>query len=603
MIRLAILVLAVLLAPQASLAQTDDLFEGVRVTPVLTPASGASAAPRAGPAGGAQSDRRTGAPVDEHAALRKAFDGLPSPVGNGSARLLADNMGAWHARWAMLDRASSTIDTTYFIFDHDVFGASLLGNLYRHAARGRQVRLMIDASGDSAGSKGFKATGRGQDYLQELVNTGNAQVRTYHPYFKKLPGQVADIVRDGFGTSVTGMASNHDKILVVDKKWAVTGGRNISLNYFVDAGDFPECFRDTDVLLDSPGASAELTKAFELEFTRDDLTFAVKKEKFGSWMKRDLELISAYLMMDIWLKGPKIAESVASQLRSNKGAREPYVDELLRAVENALPGQGIARNPGRWDNRNLREWADQLVGYPLLRGQGTGDAFAGMRAGTAIKVLDRTSAAGSNPEGLNDDLVALVSGARVRILIQNPYVVLSRRAIEALGAASAHGVEIMLMTNSPASTDSALTQAFFLEAWPEVLARVPRLRIFVMTGKRKLHAKCAVIDDIVSVVSTYNLDFISAHVNSEVGVAAWSGPLAADVIESFRADMAAPSNDMKEYTIEKNADGSPVVRGGKPVVKYGAANHLDPKVWDRYKTLRKGADRLQDLLPQLAPLR
>lgn len=116
-------------------------------------------------------------------------------------------------------------------------------------------------------------------------------------------------------------------------------------------------------------------------------------------------------------------------------------------------------------------------------------------------------------------------------------------------AHSPPGVEIVLLTNSPASSDSAITQAFFIEAWPAVKAKVPRLRVLVMAGKRKLHAKCAVIDDVVSVVGTYNLDFLSAHVNSEVGAAVWSPAVAAELTESIRGDLIDASNMIKEYTI------------------------------------------------------
>lgn len=536
------------------------------------------------------------------AVLRTAFDGLKQQAGRGGARIVADNVDAWRVRWAMLDRAGSTVDTTYFIFDHDVFGMSLLGNLFRLAKRGRKVRMMIDASGDTTGTKGFKATAQGQDYLQELVQTGNGRVKTYHPYYKKLVEHARDVVRDGPGTSVAGMASNHDKILVVDGTWSLVGGRNISLNYFLDAGDFPEVFRDTDVLLDAPQAARDLTRAFAIEFDREDLTFEVTKEKLGRWVKRDLELVAAYIMMDTWLKAQALSAAQAQQLRADRAARKPYVAELMRAIESRLPAEGIDRKPGRWDRRNIERWAEELCGYPLLRGR-EGDPLGGLLPDAEVKILDRTSASGANPGGLNDELIALASGARKRLVIANPYVVLSQRAIQALRAASDRGVDIYLLTNSPASTDSALTQAFFIEAWPTVEAQIPRLRVFVMAGKRKLHAKCAVMDDALSVVATYNLDFISAHVNSEVGAAVWSPQVAAQLTQAIRADLHDPSNQVKEYTIQKDAAGQAVLQGGNPVVVYGAKNHLDPKVWERYETLRKGSNGLTSLFGQLKPLR
>jgi putative cardiolipin synthase len=534
------------------------------------------------------------------AELRRAFDGLSQQVGRGSARIVEDNVDAWWTRWAMLERAGTSIDITYFIFDKDIFGMSLLGNLYRQQKRGRRVRMMIDASGDSLGTKGFKASARGQDYLQELVQAGGT-VKTYHPYFKKAVEHAAQTLRNGVGTSVAVVASNHDKIMVVDNKWSIVGGRNISLNYFLDAGDFPEVFRDIDVLADIPQTARDLTRAFEIEFNRDDLTFTVQKEAFGRWVKRDVELIAAYLLMDAWLRSPALGAAEAQRLRTDRAARRPYIDTLMQQVESRLSGEGVS-GTNAWDRYNLRSWAEELTGYPLLRGR-SGDPLTRLLPDVASKVLDRTSASGDNPGGLNDELIALATGARKKLVIANPYVVLSQRAIAALRGASDRGVDIYLLTNSPASTDSALTQAFFIEAWPSVEAQVPRLRVFVMAGKRKLHAKCAVMDDVLSFVSTYNLDFISAHVNSEVGAAMWSPALAAQLTQAIRADLYDPANQCKEYTIQKDAAGNAVMQGGSPVVVYGAKNHLSPEVWSRYETLRKGSGKMTDLLGQLKPLR
>ena len=57
-------------------------------------------------------------------------------------------------------------------------------------------------------------------------------------------------------------------------------------------------------------------------------------------------------------------------------------------------------------------------------------------------------------------------------------------------------MKITIVTNSLESTDSAVTQGFFLNDWKELEARVPSARIFVATGQRKFHAKAFVLDGI-----------------------------------------------------------------------------------------------------------
>src|SRR5262249_24372589 len=163
--------------------------------------------------------------------------------------------------------------------------------------------------------------------------------------------------------------------------------------------------------------------------------------------------------------------------------------------------------------------------------------------------------------------------ARKRIVIQNPYVVLTRQMLDVLERASRRGVEITIITNSPMSTDSAVTQAFFLEDWPLILARVPTARIFVATGDRKFHGKSSVFDDDKVAVTTYNLDLLLGFVNGEIGAVAKSKELARDLLQAFDDDLKSKSNGFLEYTIEKSEGGKPLFKDGKPVVKFGPENH------------------------------
>ncbi|MCA9550628.1 MAG: hypothetical protein KC933_11375 [Myxococcales bacterium] len=205
---------------------------------------------------------------------------------------------------------------------------------------------------------------------------------------------------------------------------------------------------------------------------------------------------------------------------------------------------------------------EELVGYAELRGANRSyDATKEVHARQEVKVIDRTSAAVRSEDDLTAALSALASGARHRIIIQNPYVVLTKHAVAALEAAGKRGVHIDLLTNSPDSTDSLLTQAFFLEDWPRILARVPNMRIFTLTGEQKLHAKVATADDKVSVVGSYNLDLLSEQVNGEIAAASWSPGLARDIRKSFDADKANPAHKVVEYTIQRDEAGRPTGEG------------------------------------------
>lgn len=537
--------------------------------PFVTPAAPVLKAPAA------QRDVATGhaTPVS---ALTKAFDALTPPAVTGDVRLLEHNTESWLSMWHTLSNATGSIDASYFIFQRDIFGMAYLGQLLHKADQGQRVRLMLDAAGDSFGRKGFTLSFRGQDYLQELVNTGSAQVKVYHPVHKKVLSSLK-----GGERPFSGVANNHDKLLRTSDT-VITGGRNISKDYFTAPEDRADVYRDSDVMVKGRAAAKAFTKAFETEWNADSLHFKVFEDTAGNLARRDLELHAASLMMDHWLHAPPMAEAEKARLRTDKGYRKAQAEVLLDSALARLPERGVQREAGFWDRRNLRALAEELAGYAELRGAAENfNPLEGMHPNQTLKVLDRSSAAVKSEDELSTALASLAAGAKQRILIQNPYVVLTEGAVQALEAAGKRGVQIELLTNSPDSTDSLMTQAFFLADWPRILARVPNMRIFVLTGDQKLHAKAATADDEVSVVGSYNLDLISEQINGEIALASRSPEVAKDVRRSFEADKANPKFGVVEYTIARDDAGQPILRDGDPVITFGANDHMS--TWNKVK--------------------
>jgi hypothetical protein len=190
-----------------------------------------------------------------------------------------------------------------------------------------------------------------------------------------------------------------------------------------------------------------------------------------------------------------------------------------------------------------------------------------------------------------------MDSAKSRIVIENPYVVLTEDMMKALEDASARGVKIEIITNSPLSTDSDVTQPSPLEDWPYILARWPTATIRWPPasasstqerggGRRpepRLHLQ---------------LDLLPRYVNSEVGRGVKSKEVAADLLAPFEEDLKDPANGFIEYTIKRDADGKPVLKDGHPVVEFGPEHHL-PK--DHLRSTPRsgtcGAAMLRENLP------
>ena len=149
--------------------------------------------------------------------------------------------------------------------------------------------------------------------------------------------------------------------------------------------------------------------------------------------------------------------------------------------------------------------------------------------------------------------------------------------------------------------DNAMSQAFFQQQWPQLLARVPGLRLFVTGDRRTLHSKLMVFDDRLALVGTYNLDPVSMGLNSEIMAAVWSAPFAQRVGALPRKVLARGTPTVYEYKIKRNARGEPVLdKNGKPIVAFGPRDHAPPEQWRRvqaYWTLLRAADRLPGFSP------
>ncbi len=450
------------------------------------------------------------------------FDNTTMPVDDAYAqiRLITNNNEAWYARWYMLNAARNTIDMTYFIFEKDAYGKAMLGLLMKKANEGVKIRLMIDARGSKALAKTFM----GQDYLQKLMTNPNVQIRVFNPMHKALPSTFTNI-RNLIG-------SNHQKIIVVDGEISMTGGRNVSLNYFADPDDDPNVFRDTDVILKGSEIAGKMKEAFDEEFEALE-NFEISKDLFGNWSGKDKELIAAEKAMDMWIKG-----------------MGPLNDPVLKEV-----------------NAELFKYK-KMVNY-----QGY-DPFENSHY-AAVKLYGKHNFQQERND-ITDNLVAFMDACTQEIIVQNPYVILTEKSRAALKRASDRGVKIIIHTNSPVSTDSILTQAFFLKDWKEVMQALPNARVFVFVGKNKLHAKVFVFDKTVSVVGTYNMDYMSEQINGEDVCAIKSAEFSKDCRDRIFEDIA----QSKEYKIGINEKG-------EAYEIYGPGSFTDKKTMFILETLMK----------------
>jgi len=452
-----------------------------------------------------------------------AFNDIALKFGSAptTARLLTDNVEAWYARWYIISNAKQTIDATSFIVDRDVFGMALLGLLQKKAKEGVKIRFMLDARG--AGDLAQKI--KSQDYLQELVEFPNVDIHVYNPLSRN--------VLSLFANPRNILCSNHDKIIIADGEWSITGGRNIARNYFIDPRDFPnDTYQDTDVLLYGKETAVRLKAAFDDEFNSHSV-FNVKKDLFGNWVSRSSELELIRQMMEKYMFGMGLIDKSSLSDKALIESVEKFGGELSRY-------------------KNLQS-------YAIYR------PFFGDRSCPAV-ILDKHSFKGTL-NNITPAVVELIKSARSEIIIQNPYFVVTDEAMKALLEANARGVRIIVQTNSAETSEKPFTLAFFINEWEKLLMKLTNCRIFAFKGLGKLHSKVFVFDREIAIVSSYNMDPMSEQINSEIAVVfnsrSFAQRSALRILESIKNSV--------EYKMTIGKDG-------KPVPTFGPGSHTDPEI-------------------------
>ena len=438
---------------------------------------------------------RAAAPIADDS-LAWAEQQVAAHPGQSGAYVLERGDEALVARAWLADHARHSIEVQYFIWSTDNIGILAAEALLRAAERGVKVRVIVDDLLVDAPDRALLA----------LAGHANVDVEVYNPVVStgvSLAERVRNVVTDFRAVN----QRMHDKTFIVDGRYAITGGRNMAVEYFDYNREFN--FRDRDVLLVGPvvGAMRGSFEAF-----------------WGSPLTRSVEEIYAASV------APGDAAAVYAELHAYARAPENFAPEVRAAIAQAPTAFGRIADAAVWGTIEF------LSDVP---GKNDGGFSGG----------GRTSAA----------LGQLLASARREILIQSPYLVASPRALELLRDARARGVRVRICTNSLASTDNLNAFSGYRNQRAELLAlgievfesrpdAAVRRELMHRAGPPppttpifSIHAKTLVVDGATAYIGTFNFDPRSENLNTEVGVVIRDARLAAAVQAAIEVDMA-PAN-------------------------------------------------------------
>jgi putative cardiolipin synthase len=362
-------------------------------------------------------------------------------------QILEEGHAALEARLRMIDRAQESIVLESFIFEPDSVGVLVLQEVLRKARQGVRVRVLIDDA------PLYEKPSPAQ--VAVLAQAG-VEMRFYHPRW------------DG---NLFQMRS-HRKLLSVDGREAITGGRNVSRQYYTLHDEMN--FLDRDVWISGP-VVREIDASFEEFWTNDRAKPAPALDPARRWSRKDKKAFD------------DASVTLSSADRSEWEALRKIGDLQLRMspVFTVHQVRYVADQPGT--SRSARK---------------VGDAF-----------------------------YALLEGAESRVQLEHAYFVPLLNERSAFRHALKRGVKFRILTNSEhslAGESRALgniirrilapfadrgVQAYLYSGKPfPIEETVPGSEEAIFP----IHSKAAVIDRKTSVIGTFNLDARSYDYNAEM---------------------------------------------------------------------------------------
>lgn len=445
-------------------------------------------------------------------------------------KLLANDHDALQARVDIVQQAQSEILAEYYSVWNDDQSVGGFALLLEAAKRGIKVKIIMDAISNTV-PKSFFTTmmENGKDALGNV----NVEIKLYNPpnlNLFKLPHR------------------DHSKMLIVDGKVMITGGRNIGDKYF--GLNKKRNFSDLDVILDGKAVTQARENFLE--------TFNGKLVKDAS-RTRDLPSKVAVRIC----RPSSTTDNVENCERRKKMLLKRYHESFNRIESNY--------------NDIMEDTPDSVV----KPNTGT-DWLADVDDGAEIKFLsqDPHKLVSKKTANLTYALYDLLGSAKRDINILSPYLIPTKEMSELFQELIDRGVRIRVVTNSLLSTDNLFAQAGYLNSKKKMIDM--GIELYECNGPNTCHGKAMVVDDSITFVGTYNLDPRSAYVNREIGIVILSSPnneVAKEldsVIEKFRQNSLLVGKDGKTQ------------------------NEKEQK--NRYKSIGKGKRSMLRTLRIIAPL-
>jgi phosphatidylserine/phosphatidylglycerophosphate/cardiolipin synthase-like enzyme len=317
------------------------------------------------------------------------------------ALILDRGTDALVARVNLIRGARAAIDLQTYIFDEDDAGHLVLDELLAAAKRGVRVRVLVDQ---------LSALRKPSTIAALASQHANFELRIYNPLFHDARISYPQYLLAAACCWRRLNQRMHSKLLLVDDSVGITGGRNYQDDYYDWGASYN--FRDRDLLVAGPVA-VDMAANFEAFWTSPRSVPAERLDDVGRVLLRD----------------------GASPLPHPDYAVPARVAALSRDADDA----GLVRT--RLADAAMAVGAVRFIADLPQKHRRSVEAGDGVVAGEALR--------------------SLVESAREEVLLQTPYLVLSRPAQDLFRRLHRRPdpPRVLVSTNSLASTDAFVAYA------------------------------------------------------------------------------------------------------------------------------------------------
>ncbi|HLI18263.1 MAG TPA: phospholipase D family protein [Rhodanobacteraceae bacterium] len=442
---------------------------------------------------------------------------------HNTVTLLDIGQNALAARINLIRAARKSIDIQTYIWAKDDAGMLVLDELVKAARRGVQVRILADQLGSLNDPKLLSRLARASD---------NLHIKLYNPTFDSARSNFVEYTASVLCCFRKFNQRMHNKLFLVDGKVGIVGGRNYADDYY--DWDSQMDFLDRDVIVAGP-AGRQMTRSFEIFWSSPRATPITH------------------------------LRDVNAEILQHPFDPSPWTEPRFADPQRVAKVRSQAEDP---------EWlATHLLDHSLK--VGLVDYFYDLPS-------KDEAVHGPQSRELTHDLMKMIADAQHQIVLQTPYLVLTRPAGKVFRALQKKRppVQVIVSTDSLASTDAVAVYALsykhhkkFLVDYgfqihelmphpadePTMLADYERLSGFgsekssphrggrapLIPGTQgprvSLHAKSLVVDGRIAMVGSHNFDPRSARINTEDGVIIDDPAFAQQVRAAILRD-AAPRN-------------------------------------------------------------